>query len=163
MTSSNAPLPAPVVSPPRRVALPWPAYRFVPGLQPHPLRDPAGHGGAGLPADASIELAVARGLDLLAAHYVWEAHEALEHGWRSAGEPTRTTLAGLIKLCATVLRAHLGDARASRHLLRRARDQLAAAPAPEIAGLSDCLDQIEAFCDGGAFPDLSCFASRPAP
>ena len=145
--------------PARRVEVPWPSYRFVPGLQPHPTKGEGGHGGCGLPDDTPLPRAIARGLDLVAGHFVWEAHEALEIGWRIAPEPTRTMLGGLIKLCAAILRAHLGDGASARRLLERARAQLGASEPPGLLGLQRCLHDIDAYIDGGPFPDLGCFAT----
>jgi len=104
--------------PARRVALPWPASRYVPGRGPHPLRA-GGHGGCGLAAGCAPETALDRGLDLLAAHFVWEAHEAFELAWHALDDPrAKAAPLGLIKLCAAVLRANAGDVEAASQLLR---------------------------------------------
>jgi hypothetical protein len=94
----------------------------VPGLQPHPVRDPAGH---------SFEPAPRRrdhpawhpdewrtltewlfGVDLFNAFYFWEAHEAWEGPWSAqprASHPAQM-LQGLIQIAAALLKVHLGSA-----------------------------------------------------
>jgi hypothetical protein len=118
------PLPPPPALPPRRVALAWPRRRYVPGAGPHPSADPAT--ASALPDPADVEALVDRGLDLVAGHFVWEAHEAFEAAWRRLPRgPEREALAGLVRLCAAVLRAHAGDAAAARRLIARAEAALA--------------------------------------
>jgi hypothetical protein len=96
----------------------FPAYRFVPGLNPHPLRDPAGHsyGQAGelappWSADTWRELAAyLDAVDLFNYAYWWECHERLEPLWIAAGRTTREAqfVQGLIKVAAACLNKHLG-------------------------------------------------------
>ncbi|TVQ94774.1 MAG: DUF309 domain-containing protein [Deltaproteobacteria bacterium] len=148
-THPNAELPPPRTLPARRVELPWPPYRYVPGLHPHPLRCEGGHSGSGLPAEATIALAYARGLDLLGGHYVWEAHEAFEHAWRRLAPPARAPTAALIKICAALLRAHLGDPIAAGVLIQRAQTQ---GLHPDFLSL---LHATERFVETGSFPAIA--------
>ena len=96
-----------------------PPYTHIPGITPHPIRDPAGHSYQEPKSLAEIlesgrhQAAVtlenlpqhpefARAVTLFNAGYYWEAHEEWESLWHRAG---RTGLAadylkGLIKLAA---------------------------------------------------------------
>jgi len=104
-----------------------PPYRYVPGLQPHPTRDPAGHtyGGRQTPAavvpaadDAAHVDAWRFGVDLFNQFYFWEAHEAWEDVWRAAppDAPVRDLVHGLIQVAAALLKLHLGRVEAARRL-----------------------------------------------
>ena len=97
---------------------PLPPYAHIPGVTPHPLRDPAGHSyresdssapdtspsppapltWAGLPAHSEFQWAV----QLFNAGYYWESHEAWESLWHAAGRKGAIAdfLKGLIKLAA---------------------------------------------------------------
>src|SRR5437762_2797351 len=75
---------------PRYASSPLPAYRYVPGRHPHPLRDPLGHSYAAsaqaVPAAWQLQDwpqldAWLFGVDLFNAFYFWEAHEAWESLW----------------------------------------------------------------------------------
>ena len=67
----------------------FPSYAYLPGRQPHPVRDPAGHSyqseamplAAGVSLNSNIFL---WGLDLFNHGYYWEAHEAWEGLWQGA-------------------------------------------------------------------------------
>ncbi|MGH8654417.1 MAG: hypothetical protein ACREYE_20620 [Gammaproteobacteria bacterium] len=80
--SHAEPLP-PEPSPRRYCARSFPAYRFVPGRNPHPLRDPKGHSyGASRAMATRFEPSQWRtstdylyGVDLFNYCYWWEAHE----------------------------------------------------------------------------------------
>ena len=101
---------------------PLSAVRYVPGLQPHPTRDRAGHSYRGAaraqrhppwdpghgvpPADWLI------GVDLFNAFYFWEAHEAWEGPWSAQprdGRPAQM-LQGLIQIAAAMVKVRLGSA-----------------------------------------------------
>lgn len=104
---------------------PFPAYAYVPGQQPHPIRDPRGHSyGAAepeaialAPADWARSTAFLYGIDLFNHGYYWEAHEAWEGLWRAAPDPEATAmLHGLIKLAAAGVKARSGNLRGvARH------------------------------------------------
>jgi hypothetical protein len=111
-----------------------PAYRFVPGLNPHPTEDPAGHAYG---RTESVSRLVAErwwdndtylhGIDLYHRGYYWEAHEAWEGLWRQVrrDEAEGLFLQGLILNSAAQLKAHMGAARGARSLSRSAEDRLA--------------------------------------
>ena len=112
---------------------PFPPYRHVPGVTPHPRTDPRGHG-HGEPEPASAPLtggnwrthpAYLLGADLFNHAYWWESHEWWEAAWRATGdETTRTYLQGLIQLAAALIKWHAGNSRGRRGLWRRSRERL---------------------------------------
>ncbi|MBI1387962.1 MAG: DUF309 domain-containing protein [bacterium] len=72
---------------------PFPAYAFIPGKTPHPVRDPRGHSYGHVP-DPAEPLSVKNwrenelylyGIDLFNHGYYWEAHEAWEDVWNATG------------------------------------------------------------------------------
>src|SRR2546426_12089964 len=87
---------------PRYSQRPFPAYRYVPGLHPHPQRDPAGHSYQPKPAlnrHAPWSIADWRtlddwlyGVDLFNHFYFWEAHEAWEGLWAAVERETPPAL-----------------------------------------------------------------------
>jgi hypothetical protein len=107
-----------------------PAYAYVPGHNPHPVRGKRGHSrGAAQPA-ASYQPAECWadnaeylwGVDLYNAGYFWEAHEAWEGVWRAAAgrdDAQGRFLQGLIQCAAACLKAVAGDAPACRRLAAR--------------------------------------------
>ena len=103
---------------PRYSELPFPAYRFVPGLHPHPRRHPKGHS-YGTPEVPPPRVAVEQwrrnavylhGVDLYNFAYWWECHEALEALWHAAGHtsPTGQFLQGIIQVAAANLKKFSG-------------------------------------------------------
>jgi uncharacterized protein len=99
----------------------FPGYRFVPGVRPHPLRDPGGHSlasGTALRRHAPWQPEEWRslddwlfGVDLFNAHFFWEAHEAWEGLWAAKERTTVPALflQGLIQIAAAMLKTHLGS------------------------------------------------------
>ena len=98
----------------------FPAYRFVPGLNPHPLRDANGHSHGKPEAECpswsaenwkEIE-AWLEAVDLFNYAYWWECHECLEPLWIAAGKTSREAsfVQGVIKVAAGCLNKHLGKA-----------------------------------------------------
>jgi hypothetical protein len=97
---------------------PFPAYRYVPGLHPHPTRDPAGHSyqpqpmlnrhSPWRPQDWRTLEDWLYGVDLFNHCYFWEAHEAWEGLWAAVprGVPVGLMLQGLIQLAAALLKTH---------------------------------------------------------
>ncbi len=136
------PVLSPIPDPPRMETFPWyakeralPAYRFVPGLLPHPIRDPGGHSYRSVRSQVhpfwspdqwrAIE-AYLRGVDLFNRFYFWEAHEVWEALWKShppQTDPARL-IQGLINLAASLLKLHMQEASSSRKLWRAASEQL---------------------------------------
>ncbi|MBI3606848.1 MAG: DUF309 domain-containing protein [Nitrospirae bacterium] len=132
----------PLSDPPALTILPWygldrtlPAYRFVPGLHPHPTRSPQGHSFGQLSPAARPPWtpeqwpslgAYLRGVDLFNRWYFWEAHEAWEPLWRAQSadsEPARF-IQGLIGVAAALLKLHMQEATAACTLWQRASGQL---------------------------------------
>lgn len=129
------PIEPPDPAPARRTEGPLPAYRYVPGLQPHPFRQVGGH----MYTDGSApdeptwdpetpwerDPAWLLALDLLDHRYWWEAHEALEALWHQVPSgPLRELLQGLIQAAASWLKGHMGHERAAATLAGRARARL---------------------------------------
>jgi hypothetical protein len=132
----------PIPDPPCQGTLPWyganhslPAYRFVPGLYPHPIRDPNGHSyGMERPINrlnwspdqwCRLEPYL-RGIDLFNRYYFWEAHESWESLWvsySSEAEPAQF-IQGLINITALFLKLHLGEWGSVRKLWNGASIQL---------------------------------------
>ncbi|TPI27602.1 DUF309 domain-containing protein [Mesorhizobium sp. B3-2-1] len=106
----------------------FPSYAYLPGRQPHPVRDPAGHSynseAMPLAAKASLDSDIFLwGLDLFNHGYYWEAHEAWEGLWQVAGRgaPLRTLFKGLILLSAAGVKIREGKhVAAIRHAGRAA-------------------------------------------
>jgi hypothetical protein len=132
------PIPAPEAPPPRLTVGELPPYRFVPGRDPHPRRDPQGHA-CRVPETAASGLAFCWGVDLFNARYFWEAHEAWELVWRRSprGSAEHWALKGLIQITASLLTLHLGRVAATRRLAARGLTCLerAAADLPRLHGL----------------------------
>ena len=105
-----------------------PPYAYLPGKNPHPVRDLAGHSYHVEPIPVSAEGSLGSdaflwGLDLFNHGYYWEAHEAWEGLWRVADRdgPPRILFKGLILLSAAgvKIREHK-NAAAARHAMRAA-------------------------------------------
>src|SRR5215472_14340528 len=127
----------------------FPPYRYVPGLHPHPVRDPHGHSYAS-PARRrqhdAWQVSAWRGLsdwlfgvDLFNAFFFWEAHESWESLWAAAPRdsvPARM-LQGLIQIAAGLLKIHLGSVAGAATLSRAGLDKLieSAAVCPSLLGL----------------------------
>ena len=110
-----------------------PAYAYLPGRHPHPVRDPGGHS-YGVTEATHDPDALLWGIDLFDQGFPWEAHEAWEPLWFAAerGSATRALYKGLILLAAAGVKVREGKAvPALRHaersaaLLRRATDDAA--------------------------------------
>ncbi len=105
-----------------------PAYRFVPGLNPHPVRDRRGHSFGRpeairdrIPPDRWREnLDYLFGIDLYHQGYFWEAHEVWEGLWKQADRDTaeKRFYQGLIFLTASQFKRHQGSAQGVRKASR---------------------------------------------
>lgn len=108
---------------PRLCSVAFPPYRFLPGRDPHPTANPAGH--SFVPPGASehaVEWRLAEewvesvdyllGCDLYNHAYWWEAHEAWEGLWHlpERGSLQYRFLQGLIQVSACHLKLRLGRA-----------------------------------------------------
>ncbi len=158
MPESRQPLPAPSAPPARRLpAVSMPAYRFVPGLQPHPHKGEGGHRHSPALDPEALWL---HGLDLFDHRYYWECHEVLEGRWKALprGAPERERLQGLIQLAAACLQAHMGHDRGARRLLSRGARRLASSgvalgdDAPGDVHLPTLVGSVRVFLDGGPWP-----------
>lgn len=112
----------------------FPAYRFVPGITPHPRRDPKGHA-FGKPEEKPSYIVPGRwrendfylhGIDLYHQGYLWESHEAWETLWHLTGKEDveGQFLQGLIQNSAALLKIHQGLWDGARHLSREAHRRL---------------------------------------
>jgi hypothetical protein len=128
---------------------PFPAYRYVPGLQPHPRRDPDGHSYPPAPRperpapwDGSAWRTLTDwlfGVDLFNAFFFWEAHESWEGLWAAKPRdsvPARM-LQGLIQIAAALLKIHLGSLPGAASLSRDGLEKMAdaATTSPKLLGL----------------------------
>lgn len=110
----------------------FPAYSYVPGMFPHPLRDPAGHSfGATVESCQPLTTENARqhkeylwGIQLFNQGYYWEAHEAWELVWHASGRQGATAdyLKGLIKLAAAGVKTREGRPEGVARHSRRAAE-----------------------------------------
>ena len=168
------PLTPPLDPPARRSTGELPPYRHVPGLTPHPVRDPAGHshGAVPRPLDLSSEELLENwskcepyllGIDLFNRAYFWEAHEVWEEAWNAVGHrsmPGRL-LQGMIQVSAALLKRHMEVPRGAEGNFRKAGAHLDAAQSsigPTVLGvdLPDWRKRARAYLDGTSeeFPFL---------
>lgn len=142
----------------RYSALPLPAYRYVPGRTPHPVRDRRGHSFGKAERVDVLDPERWRdcetylfGVDLLNLGYWWEAHEALEGLWRAAGRESElgSLLQGLILVAAALLKHSMGSEGPARHLAARGCEKLRRAP-EGLLGIDgrDLAHQVEAHLVG---------------
>ena len=130
---------------PRYSDRPFPKYRFVGGLNPHPRRSPQGHayGTPEVPPPVVTperwrENAVyLHGIDLYNFAYWWECHEALEGLWHLTGHQGSEAqfLQGIIQVAAANLRRHVGSPDGARRLGREAVARLASVGRRSYMGL----------------------------
>ena len=125
---------------PRLSSRPFPAYRYVPGRDPHPFSDPRGHSYGQAEPDCTGEAAAlfrdwrssphfCYSVDLYNYAYWWEAHSGWEGLWRclEPDEPRRFALQAFIQVSAAHLQRFLGRAAGVEMLLKHARLHLDAA------------------------------------
>ena len=105
----------------------FPAYTFVPGRTPrHREEDRAISPVALTEANWREHEEYLRGLDLYAAGYYWEAHEAWEAAWNSTGRVGRICdfLKALIKLAAAGVKIYEGSLSGFENHVRRCLELL---------------------------------------
>jgi len=112
----------------------FPSYRFMPGVNPHPRRDPKGHAFGKLeerplpipPERWSENEPYLFGIDLYHQGYLWESHEAWEALWHLTGKEDveGQFLQGLIQNSAALLKVYQGQWEGARHLSREAHRRL---------------------------------------
>ena len=106
----------------------FPPYAYLPGRDPHPVRDPTGHSYHVEPIPVAAEASLGSdvflwGLDLFNHGYYWEAHEAWGGLWQVADRdgPLRMLFKGLILLSAAGVKVReCKQAAAARHARRAA-------------------------------------------
>ena len=111
---------------------PFPPYRHVPGVTPHPIRDPQGHSygleeddrPVSLPADWRQTEDYLYGVDLYNFAYWWEAHEAWEGLWNKTEDDCRLFLQGLIQISASLIKYHIRQLRGLQSLSTNGRNKL---------------------------------------
>lgn len=106
----------------------FPSYRFLPGKNPHPRRDPLGHSYdqpepkllAFPPEEWQRSEDYLYGIDLYNYAYWWESHEVFEGFWHAAGHDTEqgTFFQALIQFAAANLKRFLGNEPAAQKLVR---------------------------------------------
>lgn len=144
--------------------LPLPPYSYLPGRDPHPLRDPGGHmrdaqppiSGAANPTDWRSWPAYVRGIDLFNHGYYWEAHEAWEQAWHACGRGGvhGDLLRGLIHLA--------GAGFATRRDKSSGRMRHARLAASLFGRLAEQMPAENVFCLGLAPSELMTLAKRIA-
>ena len=97
----------------------FPAYRFVPGLHPHPVNSPEGHSYGLDEEDISkwksddwrLNEDYLYGIDLYNYHFYWEAHEAWEGLWLASVKRSSENIfiQGLIKMGAALLKVRMAS------------------------------------------------------
>ena len=111
---------------PRYSSRPFPPYRFLPGLAPHPRRDPSGHSygqpepapPAFLPEDWWDSEWYLYGVDLYNFAYWWECHEVFEALWHAVGHKSEQGqfLQALIQIAAANIKKFLDAPQAVANL-----------------------------------------------
>jgi predicted metal-dependent hydrolase len=139
---TNEPRP-PEPPPARYTSEAFPAYRYIPGLSPHPRRDRDGHSwGRPEPRVAPMDPEACRrsrlylrGVDLFNHAYFWESHEAFEALWRASGgggaeplPPTAELLQALVQTAASEIKRFLAE--------RAAATALPGAPTAQVGGVA---------------------------
>ncbi len=112
----------------------FPAYRFVPGVNPHPVEDPRGHSFGKEETAAQILMEdnwskneeYLYGIDLYNYGYWWESHEAWEGLWKEfpRNDITAQFLQGLIKASAAFLKWHMKERGGAALLFSEAKGHL---------------------------------------
>jgi hypothetical protein len=116
----------------------FPSYRFIPGENPHPRRDPLGHS-YGQPEPKPLASPPEKwersedylyGIDLYNFAYWWECHEVFEGLWHAVGPDTEqgNFFQALIQLAAANLKRFLGNEQAAQKLARSGLARLQSLP-----------------------------------
>ena len=127
------PLTTPAGPPPRLSETPFPAYRHVPGLTPHPVTHADGHSfqvEEELVDPACLDLPenwadcpnYLFGIDLFNHAFHWEAHEEWEAVWHAVGHESTPGqfLQALIQVSAALLKHHMRVHRGAASLRNKA-------------------------------------------
>lgn len=146
-------------APPRYTDRPFPAYRFVPGRSPHPVRDPEGHSFNKPPVQLAAFAAgqwqtcdeYLYGIDLFNYGYWWEAHEALEAVWVAAGRQTETGLfiQGLILIAVAHLKLFQGFDDVARRMAEEGLDKMKPVKGIYLGiDVGALRDAVKSYCSG---------------
>ncbi|MCF6156999.1 MAG: DUF309 domain-containing protein [wastewater metagenome] len=113
---------------------PFPPYRHIPGITPHPFCNPRGHSYGLQEANSDTQVVLPEGwresenylygIDLYNFAYWWEAGEAWEGLWKKAEGNCRIFLQGLIQISISLLKHHLRKLEGLRHLSTTGRNKL---------------------------------------
>jgi hypothetical protein len=125
---------------PRWSTRPFPPYAFVPGVHPHPRRDPKGYA-FGRPETRPPSLTPENwrdhddfryGVDLHNHGYWWACHETLEGIWHVVGHgsPVGRLLQGIIQVAAGNLKRSMNVEEGAQRLWAEGLARLAASPSP---------------------------------
>ena len=137
--------PAPLA--PRHTALALPPYRFIPGINKHPVRDPQGHSFGREEIKLSFQdpkewkqnVAYLFGVDLYNNAFWWEAHEAWEAVWHTTDKDSAygQFLQGLIQIAAAFIKwhSHEGIGMTKLYALGIMRLEFTAKKFPDFMGL----------------------------
>lgn len=138
---------------PRYSSRSFPSYRFLPGKNPHPCRDPRGHSygkpehkpSTFRPEEWHESEEYLYGIDLYNYAYWWECHEVFEGLWHAVGHDTEqgNFFQALIQLAAANLKHVLGNPAVAHNLYRSGIIRLQKVP-PSYMGI-DVARLIEAF------------------
>jgi uncharacterized protein len=116
---------------------------------------------------ASIEEALALGVERWDAQRYFEAHELLEHAWRAGPDEDRDLWKGVIQVAVAGVHLQRGNRIGARRLLERALARLADLPGTyrgiDVAALRRTADRARSVLDAGGVPtaDWGAFPSRP--
>jgi hypothetical protein len=127
----------------------FPPYAFLPGRDPHPTRDPAGHSfGRASESTRPLDPQCWRenvpylfGVDLYNHAFLWEAHEAWEDVWHAtkADRIQALFLQGLIQCAAAWLKIPMQQPRGLErlsHMALEKLEQVRRAEGPRYMGLA---------------------------
>ncbi len=118
----------------RYTSNPFPSYHFMPGQNPHPRKDPAGHS-YGLPEPTATHTPADQwktnatwlfGVDLYNFGYWWESHEQWEALWKvdRNTEQEKLFYRAVIQLAAANIKRYLDRIEGSQSLARQAVEKL---------------------------------------
>lgn len=131
----------------RYASRPLPPYRYIPGVNKHPVRDPSGHSYGKehvlpvfiAPDEWRANEEYLFGVDLYNNAYWWEAHEAWENVWNTTDKdsPYGQYLQGLIQVAAAFIKWHSRERGGVEKLfaIGISRLKFAAVAFPEFMGL----------------------------
>ncbi len=161
---------------PRYSSRPFPAYRFIPGRNPHPRRDPRGHSfGRPEPAPAAVTVdnweaseSFRYGVDLFNHGFWWESHEVFEALWNAVGRETEEGqfFQALVHVAGANLKLDVGNLASAVTLANNGLRRLARLPhhymGADLRQLSESLRR--ALTDAGApRPELRLAVTNPPP